>query len=95
MNDRILARQQAAQDAMRSLYAAVTVVDDLFNIMHPRKVILRAIDAGEIEADAPWVVAALNCKDDDDIPLIAAEMFMADIKGNYYDMPTPDPTAVS
>lgn len=51
------------------------------------------IDDRTISIDDPWVAAALGCVDDADIPDVALEFFLADVKSGYYDLPNFEPPA--
>ena len=53
----------------------------------------RAIKSKFVSADDPWVAAALGCVNDADIPDVALEFFLADVKAGYYDLHAPDPIA--
>ena len=46
-----------------------------------------------ISEDDPWVAAALGCVNDDDIPDVALEFFLADVKAGYYDLHDIEPVA--
>jgi hypothetical protein len=60
-----------------------------------RNCLLAEAKCNIVSLDDPWVAAALGCVDDADIPDVALEFFLADVKAGLYDMPIPDPSAVS
>ena len=58
-----------------------------------RNKLLDKIEDGYVSEDDPWVAAALGCSRDADIPDVALEFFIADVKAGYYDNPNPEPVA--
>ena len=58
-----------------------------------RTIIENHIGVGDLSLDDPWVAAALGCVNDADIPDVALEFFIADVKAGYYDMHDIEPVA--
>ena len=76
------------------LSQAIHVLDDVFLANDHRRALLRFVDMGWVSENDGWVSACLGCDDDADIPAIAYEFFIADVKSGAYDvMPIPDPSA--
>jgi hypothetical protein len=55
-----------------------------------REIIENHIGAGDLSLDDPWVAAALGCANDADIPDVALEFFIADVKSGFFDMDKSD-----
>ena len=62
-------------------------------MLDPRLQINKGIEHGDVSAEDPWVIAALNCKDDANIPEIAYEFFLADVMDGRYVMHNVEPLA--
>ena len=89
-------RFKEAQAQIEKLNHHVYIVLEMFDLddcINPLDAINKGIADDDISLDDGWVSAALGCKSMDDMPLIAAEFLLADIKAGYYDLHNPEPLA--
>lgn len=75
------------------LKLAISALNDIRTSIHPRLAIDINLTFKYISPDDPWVAAALGCVNDADVPDVALEFFLADVKAGYYDMHNPEPLA--
>lgn len=61
-----------------------------FEVGKYRDALENSIACDMVSPDDPWVAAALGCVRDEDIPDIALEFFLADVKAGLYDMKEGD-----
>jgi hypothetical protein len=75
------------------LWLAISALNDIRTAIHPRVAVHVNLSFEYIRQDDPWVIAALNCSDDKDIPEMALLAFVGDIKAGLYDDNQFDPPA--
>jgi hypothetical protein len=76
----------------KKLILAIDALNELRSL-RPRESLRGSIYARYVSLLDPWVAAALGCANDADIPDVALEFFLADVKAGYYDLHAPDPIA--
>lgn len=83
MNERQSYMLSPSARAIGNIWRACLCVEAMY--FEPRQSLERHIRGGKVDANMPWVVAALNCANDADMQQVAADFLIADIKAGYYD----------
>lgn len=68
------------------LIHAIDALSEMRWSVDKRDELMVSVRLGNVSIDDPWVAAALGCVNDADIPDIALEFFLADVKSGLYDL---------
>jgi hypothetical protein len=83
MNERQSYMLSPSAHSIARIWRACLCIESMY--FGPRESLERHIHEGRVDADAPWVIAALNCHHDEEMQQMAADVLIADIKAGFYD----------